>query len=132
MKCRAAMMIGVLMLGAGCSAGRKGAEGEPTRADELREVATMLALLGDKRYSKPADLAAYSAGAPLGYEAVRSGAIVVVPGASMPGEGDKGGSDAIVAYEKAAPTDGGLVLRHNGKVDKLSADEFAKAAKFKP
>jgi hypothetical protein len=120
----------LVVLLAGCSSARKGgASSAPTREDELREVATMLTLLGGsgKGYSKPADLAAFEAGCPLGYQAVRTGAIVIVPGASRPGEGDKGGTDAVVAYEKAVPTEGGLVLLHNGKVKSMTAAEFVAA-----
>jgi hypothetical protein len=54
---------------------------------------------------------------------------VIVWGATMAGEGDGGGAAEIVAYEKAAPTDGGAVLYQNGQVKKLSAAEFAAAPK---
>src|SRR4051794_26736187 len=113
-----------VVLLAGCSSARKGgASAAPTREDEVREVATMLNLLGGtgKGYSKPAALAPFEAGCPLGYQAVRTGAVVVVPDAKRPGEGDQGGTDAVVAYEKSAPTEGGLVLLHNGKVKSMTA-----------
>lgn len=123
-----------LLVGAGCSSGpRGGQEGGPTRADELHEVGTMLTLLSGsgRGYAKAADLAPYSDGCPLGYKALKSGDVVIVQGATMPGEGDKKGTDAIVAYEKAAPDKGGHVLLHNGTVKKMTADEFARAEKFK-
>ena len=122
-----------LVIAAGCSGRRSSGPGEgPTRQDDLREVASMLALFsGEHRrgYAKPTDLAGYEAGHPLGYLAVVSGALVIVPGATMPGEGEKGGTTAVVAYEKDVPTQGGLVLLHNGTVKKMTAAEFTAAPK---
>ena len=120
----------VLLAGAGCS-GRQGGRSEgPGRSDELREVGSMLSLYSGQYQRGPArvaDLAGYEAGHPLGYQAVRSGEVVVVWGTTMPGEGDKGGTNAVVAYEKKVPTEGGLVLLHNGKVRSMTADAFRSA-----
>jgi hypothetical protein len=49
---------------------------------------------------------------------------VVVWGTPIKGEGDAGNDEAVMAYEKAAPTEGGLVLLSAGTVKKMSADEL--------
>ena len=132
-------LAGLLLLGglaAGCasSTGPGGTAKGPAVEDHLREVGTMLTLLsGETRrgYGNPADLARYEQGCPFGYQAVKSGAVVVVPGATMPGEGEATGTEAVIAYEKDVPTKGGYVLLHNGKVKQMTADEFRSAPKAK-
>jgi hypothetical protein len=127
---RAAVVLVAALLAAGCSATRKPGEQQgPTREDELREVAELLALASGqgRGYRQPADLAPCAGGFPLGYQAVASGAIVIVPGATMPGEGERGGSTAVVAYEKDVPTQGGLVLLHNRTLEKMTPAEWKSA-----
>jgi hypothetical protein len=127
------MLLLGLLVAAGCSSSKRGGtEAEKGRADELRELATILPLYsGEHRRgpSKPSDLAPYEAGAPLGYRAVAAGDIVVVWGATMAGEGEKSTSTAVVAYEKKTPTEGGFVLLHNGDVKQMTAEEFKNAPK---
>jgi hypothetical protein len=116
----------------GCSSRKSATADGPTRESELRELASLLILhSGQHRRgpSKPADLAEYEAGGPLAYRAVQSGELVVVWGATMPGEGEGGGTDAVVAYEKKVPSEGGWVLLHNGNVKSMSAAEFQSAKK---
>jgi hypothetical protein len=128
---RAAVVLSTALLAAGCSSTRKqeGPQG-PTREDELREAGELLALFSGRAgrgYREPADLAPFAEGLPLGRQAVTSGAVVIVPGATMPGEGDRGGSNAVVAYEKDAPTQGGLVLRQNRTINRMTAEELQSA-----
>ena len=66
---------------------------------------------------------------PRGYEAVQSGAVVVLWGAALKGEGDAGKDEAVLAYEKATPTEGGYVLLSAGTVKKMTATEFNTAPK---
>jgi hypothetical protein len=124
-----------VLLAVGCSSSKKGGDAQaPGVADHLHEVATLLRSYGGQSGrgpGKPADLARYESGAPLGYLAVKSGEIIIVPGATMPGEGEKSGTEAIVAYEKNAPTAGGYVLLHNGTVKQMTAAEFQAAPKAK-
>lgn len=121
---------------AGC-AGNAGntSAGEPGRADELRELAMILPLYSgqyNKGPSKVADLTQYEAAAPLALRSIKNGDIVVVWGATMPGEGDIGkGTTEIVAYEKKTPTEGGAVLLHNGTVKEMTAEEFKSASQAK-
>src|SRR5262249_3233357 len=100
---------------------------------ELREVAGLLAAYSGETGrgpSRPADLARYELGFPLGYQAVQSGAIVVVWGARMLGEGEiANASDGVIAYEKKAPDEGGMVLLENGNIKQMSADQFKSAPK---
>src|SRR5262249_1364818 len=80
--------------------------------------------------TKLADLDRVKNNFPRGYEAVKSGNVVVLWGSPAQGEGDIGKtSEAVVAYEKQVPTEGGHVLLSAGSVKKMTADEFAKAPK---
>ena len=74
------------------------------------------------------DLAQLESLYPHGYQAVKSGEVVVLWGASMAGE-EGGGSEKVVAYEKKVPTDGGHVLLENGQVKSMTSVEFAAAPK---
>jgi hypothetical protein len=115
-----------------CSRTKTDAAGQPGRAEELREIATILPLYSGQHKRGPrqaSDLAPYEAGAPLGYRAVVANEIVIVWGATMPGEGEGGGTEAVVAYQKKAPTEGGWVLLQNGKVLEMTADQFQAAPK---
>lgn len=129
------VLLGLALLVAGCSSSGPSGGGTPGKEAELTEVGSMLVLYSGqhrKGPAKAADLAGYEQGAPLGYPAVKSGEVVVVWGATMPGEGDLDkGTTAVVAYEKKTPKEGGLVLLHNGKVQAMTAAEFAAAPKAK-
>ena len=63
-----------------------------------------------------------------GYAALRAGECVMIWGGSVPGGS---ASATVVAYEKAAPESGGLVLFQDGTVKSLSAAEFKVAPKVK-
>jgi hypothetical protein len=76
-----------------------------------------------------ADLDRHKGMFPRGYEAVQSGAVVVLWGASIQGEGDIGKNEVVVAYEKGVPTDGGHVLLSAGTVKKMTASDFNAAPK---
>lgn len=119
-----------LFLVAGCSS-RKSGDMNPTRTDELQQVANMLRehhASFNRGPANAADLARFQNDFPFGYNQVKSGEIVVVWGATMGGEGG-GGSDGVIAYEKKAPGEGGMVLLANGTVKQMSAAEFNSAPK---
>jgi len=66
---------------------------------------------------------------PNAFDRVQNGEIVVVWGigrSTAPGTGQQ-----ILAYEKAAPTEGGAVLLRNGTVKTMTAEDFAKTPKAK-
>ena len=75
------------------------------------------------------DLSKHKSIYPRGYEAVQSGAVVVLWGAALKGEGDAGKDEAVLAYEKTTPTEGGYVLLSAGTVKKMTATEFNTAPK---
>lgn len=63
-----------------------------------------------------------------GYAALRSGECVMIWGGSMPGAS---AGTTVVAYEKAVPAQGGLVLFQDGTIKQVTADEFKAAPKAK-
>jgi hypothetical protein len=129
---RVLLILGLAAVAAGCGGRRGAAEAEGTPGERaLSELAGVLPLL-PKPPTKLADLSQYRETAPLAYESIRTGEVVVVWGVTMPGEGDAGkGTTDVVAYEKDAPTAGGFVLLHNGTVKKMTAAEFNAARKAK-
>lgn len=85
---------------------------------------------GGQGPTKLADLDRFQGQFDLGYQAVKSGEVVVVRGAGMKGEGEAaGGGGEVIAYEKDAPTKGGYVLFNSGAVKNLPAAEFTAAPK---
>jgi hypothetical protein len=117
---------------AGCSSSHpSGAGGGFPQSDVFAEVAGMLReyLVANRRGpAKVADLAPYENTYPYAYQAIKSGDIEVVWGAVIAGEGG-GGSDAVIAYEKKVPAEGGYVLLENGKIKEMKAAEFQSAPK---
>jgi hypothetical protein len=76
-----------------------------------------------------ADLDRYKAMFRRGYEAVKSGSVVVLWGTPLKGEGDVGKGEVVLAYKKGVPTDGGFVLMSAGSVKKMTVAEFKAASK---
>jgi hypothetical protein len=75
-----------------------------------------------------------SAGTPSAYESIRSGAIVVLYGATLPDTNEEPTSDAwqeVLAYPKSVPLQGGPVLMLDRRIRNMTAEEFkvAKLAK---
>ena len=117
---------------AGCSSRPGGGESAPPEYGLLQEVNELLRAAAGANRRPPArlaDLDRYRTMFPRAYDAVKSGDVVVLWGAAQKGEGDAGKDEAVVAYEKNAPTQGGYVLLSAGTVKKVSAAEFASAPK---
>src|SRR5262249_51685720 len=119
---------------AGCSHSGGGSD-VPAQQVALQEVGELIratTLPDGRRPSKLSDFDKLRSSSPQGYEAVKSGEVVVLWGAGVAGEGDaaKGGGD-VIAYEKDAPTQGGYVLLTSGEVKKMPPSEFQSAAKAK-
>jgi hypothetical protein len=115
---------------AGCTSGPR--KEVPPEYDLLQEVNDLLRAAGGalgRPPAKLADLGRYQSMFPRAYEAVQSGDVVVLWGAAQKGEGEAGQGEVVVAYEKAAPTDGGYVLLSAGTVKKMTAAEFNSAPK---
>lgn len=64
-----------------------------------------------------------------GYDAVKSGDVVVLWGTKIQGEGEVGKNEVVIAYEKNTPTSGGHVLLSAGTIKHMTADEFKAAPK---
>ena len=128
-----ATLVPVLSIVAGCSSGGSTAEEVPLAAALLHEVGDLLRASGDGRGpAKVNDLAKAGEFYNRGFDAVKSGAVVVVWGAKMAGEGEIEAGTApkgVIAYEKAMPTRGGYALLQDGTVLEMTADEFKSAPK---
>jgi hypothetical protein len=122
-RCVAAAAIAGGLL-AGCSKQPVGeAAASPTLLQEVNDMLHQAGASG-RPPAKAADLGRFQAMYPRGYEAVKSGDVVVVWGTPIKGEGEVGKDEQLLAYEKNAPTEGGFVLLSAGTVKKVSASEF--------
>ena len=126
----------LVILAAGCSSSSGAGEAVPPATIDLQEVADLLrSAAGTGRTpTKLSDLAATQSMYPRGYEALKSGEIVVLWGAPIAGEGaasEGGAPKAVLAHEKKTPAEGGYVLLQDGTVEQLTADEFKAAPKAK-
>lgn len=63
-----------------------------------------------------------------GYTALRDGESIMLWGGKLPG---KNADSIVLAYEKEAPNNGGLVLFQDGTIKTLTAEEFNAAPKNK-
>jgi hypothetical protein len=125
----AALAAGLALL-SGCSRSRPPAEAQPT-VTMLQDVDALLRASGgvNRVPNGLGDLGRRQSMFPRGYEAVKSGDVIVLWGSPLKGEGDAGKAEAIIAYEKNVPDSGGYVLLSAGTVKKMSADEFRAAPK---
>jgi uncharacterized coiled-coil protein SlyX len=129
---RYALIVAGLGLLAGCSSRTGGGE-SAGQAVVLQEVNDLLHAAAGTTNRLPARLADVPGRLqqlyPRAYEAVKSGAVVVLWGAPLKGEEDVGKDEAVVAYDKTVPTEGGYVLLSAGSLKKMSAAEFNAAPK---
>src|SRR5262245_45542798 len=116
---------------AGCSPRNAGAAGDPevTLLQEVNDLLHAGAGASHRAPARLADLRRFENLYPRGYAAVKSGAVVVLWGAPVQGEGAAGRDERVVAYEKGAPTGGGYALLSAGTVRRMTADEFRAAPK---
>jgi hypothetical protein len=127
---RCVMIAAGLGLLAGCST--RSVERAAPEHGLLQEVNDLLHASAGALGRPPAkldDLSKHRSIYPRGYEAVQSGAVVVLWRTALKGEGEAGKDEAVLAYEKATPTDGGYVLLSAGTVKKMTAAEFDTAPK---
>jgi hypothetical protein len=116
-----------LGLAAGCAPSATAPEGKPEdpAATELREVFELVSLAtaeGGKPPKGVKDLAKYESAYPLGFDRLRAGKLVAVWGV-----GPDPASAGLLAHEKDAAAAGGWVVRRNGQVEKLTADQVRAA-----
>jgi hypothetical protein len=125
----------LLLIGAtGCSGTGSRGEEQATQQPALIQVADMLRATTKPNGKGPAKLSEFNslqAVYALGYQAVKTGEVVILWGVGVKGEDQAATGGEIVAYEKNAPTSGGYVLFTSGQVKQLTADEFNAAPKAK-
>jgi hypothetical protein len=131
---RTGTLVAAACLLAGCSSG--GGGGGPTDEgytllQEVNELLRAAAGTIGRPPGKVADLNPHQAMFPRAHAAIKDGAVVVLWGTPFKGEGEVGKDEAVLAYEKNVPTDGGYVLLSAGTVKKMSASEFQSAPKAK-
>jgi len=118
------MTLGVI----GCGGTKSGPVDQPMRI-ALEDFAQFLKNLPTDNLKPPKDIASFmplEPMAPVAAEYLVSGELVYFWGADLAPSGDR-----IIAHQKTMDADGCWVLRENGKVEKLSADQFAQAPKAK-
>jgi hypothetical protein len=126
----------LVLLTAGCG----GSENKPPTAIEesdslLTQVGDLCRLYQEGKKKPPesaADLASVRTMGANGYEAIRTGKIVLRYGATLPDLGEEPGrspSDQVLAYESGVPASGGRVLMLNRTTKTMTADEFKSAPK---
>jgi hypothetical protein len=128
-RCLTLAIVGLL---AGCSSRPSPpAEAVPsiTLLQEVNDLLHATAGRDGRAPARLADVNRYQTLFPRGYAAMKSGDVVVVWGAALKGEGEAGKDEAVVAYEKDVPTNGGFVLLSAGTVKKMTAAEFNAAPK---
>jgi len=123
----AAIGIGSLIILNGCGGSTDTTNAhDMSNKDRLNELSELWSLAQVDLNHPPAqlqELARYNRAGGFAYRAVADGELVVYWGASL------GKGDAVLAYEKNAPTAGGWVLLQDRSVKQLSAQEFQSAAK---
>ena len=133
MRMSSLMVLGLVLLAAGC-----GSSNRPTTPEEADQAA--LAQVGElcrhyqftkqKPPQKLADLQLLRTQGAHGFEALSSGKIVLLYNAKLPDlDEDTGHSESneILAYQKEVPEGSGYVLLLNRTVKKMTADEFKSA-----
>src|SRR5581483_12362407 len=106
LKCVAAATV--VGLAVGCSSKPTGASVPPAETD-LQDVNNLLRSAGHSGHlaAQLSDVERNKGNFHRGYEAVKSGKVVVIWGAPTQGEGAVGKDEKVVAYEKDTPTSGG-------------------------
>ncbi len=122
------------LLASGCGPSNGSVTKESSDEATLTQVGELCRLYQSAKNKPPAKLTDFGAEksiAPHGFEALKSGKVVLL-GATLPdlGEdpGQGGGDDEVLAYYADVPESGGKVLMLNRTIKTMTADEF-KAAK---
>lgn len=94
----------------------------------MKELGLVYEYIASNRFPAPRgldDLNEYEASLPVAYSKIQSGDYVVLWGVGL----NASAANVVLAYEKDAATQGGLVLMLDGTVKTLSAAEFQAAPK---
>jgi hypothetical protein len=94
---------------------------------EVGEMYRMYVASNKKAPTKADDFRGSQPVAPLGYRAVKDGAVVVRWGTRLNDTSEAGSNDSsaeVLAYEKKVPEQGGDVLMKNRTIKSMTAEEF--------
>ena len=125
----------LVLLAAGCGSSNRTptpAEGEELSLTQVGDLCRHYQFAKNKPPAKLDDLSTIKTQGTNGFEAVRTGAVILRFGAKLPDIAEDPGqseSEEVLAYMKEVPESGGKVLLLNRKVVTMSADAF-KAAKL--
>ncbi len=131
-------MMTVCLLGlisVGCGSSNTPITVDQEKHEKLDQVGELYRLYTFEKKRPPAsisDFAPQQAVAPMAYEALTTGEIIVFMGANMTAleEGPPSGtSDEILAYEKQVPESGGEALMLDRSIKKMTPDQFKSAKK---
>ncbi len=127
------LILAVVAVVFGCGGVRQAAQ-KAKRDNQLKAVALAYHNCNDATGKGPANaaqLGKYLADFPEALQAVQNGDIVVYWGAKVPTDFPAGASNTVLAYEKAVPSNGGLVAMGDASTRSMTAAEFAAAPKPK-
>jgi hypothetical protein len=124
--------LALLAVGCGGNKPPTVAEGETGVLSQVGEMYRNYQMVKKKPPEKLAELGSVRSVSGNGYEAVRTGDVILRYGVPLPDTKEEPGqssSDEVLAYQKQVPVSGGKVLLLNRTVKTMTADEF-KAAKL--
>lgn len=110
----------------GCGAGTGTVQDVSKEAGEGIVQLRDLLVDSGKPLQKQAEIANFALRYPVAVDEVTKGSLAVVWGAGIQ-EGSSG-TAAIIGYQTDAETQGGWVIRANGNIEKITAEDFKKAA----
>jgi hypothetical protein len=117
----------------GCSASSPGQRPGPEALRAIGDAYRKQQGAGPTRPARLDDLAPYLREAPAALEALKSGDVVFLYGASLRDVVEGDASATVIAYEKDAPTRGGWVVMADGlTVQEMTPEQFRKAALARP
>jgi hypothetical protein len=119
----------------GCSSSAPGQRPRPEVLRAIGDAYRKQQGAGPTRPARLDDLAPHLQDSPAALEALKSGDVVFLYGASLQDvvKGDVGASETVIAYEKDAPTRGGWVVMADGlTVQEMTPEQFRKAALARP
>jgi hypothetical protein len=131
-------LVAAFLVAAGCGGGNPPVTEEQFLDTNLLDVGELLRMYQLEKGAPPKSLADIQAvptlemAAPMGFERVRSGDIVVRWGATLPSTSEEIGTtpDAeVLAYVKDVPERGGSVLLLNRTLTHMTAEQFRAAPK---
>ncbi len=133
---RTVVLLSLAALAAcGCGSTHQPLTPDQEKAHTLLQVGEMVRSYQISKNKPPdrfADLGSVRAVAGNGYEAVRTGEVVLLYGTPLSDTNEEPGqskSDEVLAYQKQVPESGGEVLMLDRSVRTMTADEFKAARK---